>query len=141
MCDLYLHSQTQFLLGRNIIFCKKVFSTRLELEHFFFKRSIIPVTFFHNSTYSKDIYPFTLSCKYYRYCVRRAHLLFFFRIQFLLCGISPFYFHVVNVLVHAAVTSILVWTCSNILYLPGMVPLLTGLLFAVHPIHVEAVSI
>lgn len=63
-----------------------------------------------------------------------------FRLNYALCGSEPFYFHVVNVLLHALIASLLSWMCQHRLYLSTKCSLLTGLLFAVHPVHVEAVT-
>ena len=52
---------------------------------------------------------------------------------------NPGGFHLTNILLHAAV-SILVLQVARHLLLPGPGALLAGLLFAVHPIHVEAVA-
>lgn len=52
---------------------------------------------------------------------------------------NPGGFHLTNLLLHVAV-SVLVFAVARRLLLPGPAPLLAGLLFAVHPIHVEAVA-
>jgi cytochrome c-type biogenesis protein CcmH/NrfG len=51
---------------------------------------------------------------------------------------NPVGFHVVNVILHSAVTVLVVLLVGEILPLAGA--LLAGLLFAVHPVHVEAVA-
>ena len=53
-------------------------------------------------------------------------------------GGSALPFHVVNVLGHAAVSVLVLWLCAALLPLPAA--LAAGLVFAVHPVHVEAVS-
>lgn len=53
---------------------------------------------------------------------------------------SPYSFHVVNVCLHAVMTLMLTYVCQTILRLPAQCCLMSGLLFAVHPIHTEAVS-
>jgi protein O-mannosyl-transferase len=54
-------------------------------------------------------------------------------------GFHPAWFHVVNVLLHGVVT--LLVTLLALQILPGLWPgTIAGLLFAVHPIHVEAVA-
>lgn len=54
---------------------------------------------------------------------------------------SPYSFHVVNVCLHAVMTLMLTYVCQTILRLPAQCCLMSGLLFAVHPIHTEAVSL
>jgi Flp pilus assembly protein TadD len=53
-------------------------------------------------------------------------------------GLEPFGYHLVNVLLHAAVSVLLVLVALEVL--PLAVATLAGLLFAAHPIHVEAVA-
>jgi tetratricopeptide (TPR) repeat protein len=53
-------------------------------------------------------------------------------------GGSALTFHVVNVLGHAAVSVLVLWLCAALMSLPAA--LAAALLFAVHPVHVEAVS-
>ena len=61
-----------------------------------------------------------------------------FRLQHQLCGTAPWSWHLVNVLLHGAVTSTLLFI---LLRLSGSLPAATAgaLLFAVHPVHSEAV--
>lgn len=59
-------------------------------------------------------------------------------IQWALWGDAPVGFHLVNVLLHAGVTALVVLLVGNLLPVPGA--FLAGLFFAVHPVHVEAVS-
>ncbi|XP_066524995.1 protein O-mannosyl-transferase TMTC1 [Hoplias malabaricus] len=63
-----------------------------------------------------------------------------FKLNVLLGGMNPFYFHVVNVCLHCAVSALLMHTCERFVFKNGRLALLTALLFAVHPIHTEAVS-
>ncbi|TPW17836.1 MAG: hypothetical protein FD129_214, partial [bacterium] len=53
-------------------------------------------------------------------------------------GLKPFGYHLVNVLLHAAVSVLL--TLLALQYLPLAAAGLAGLIFAVHPIHTEAVA-
>ncbi|XP_029616954.1 protein O-mannosyl-transferase TMTC1 isoform X1 [Salmo trutta] len=53
---------------------------------------------------------------------------------------TPIYFHVVNVCLHCAVTCLLMHTCDRCVFDDPRLAFLTALLFAVHPIHTEAVS-
>ena len=62
-----------------------------------------------------------------------------YRLQHSLHGLWPAGYHAVNVALHMAVT-LLVVVCAGRLGLPGLSPWIAGLLFAVMPIHVEAVA-
>ena len=53
-------------------------------------------------------------------------------------GLEPFGFHLVNVLLHAAVSVLVTLAAMEFMTLRGA--LLAGLLFAVHPVHTEAVA-
>ncbi|KAG5267253.1 hypothetical protein AALO_G00219680 [Alosa alosa] len=63
-----------------------------------------------------------------------------FKLNIVLGGMEPFYFHVVNVCLHCAVTALLMHTCECCVFDDSRLAFLTALLFAVHPIHTEAVS-
>ncbi|CAH2276335.1 transmembrane and TPR repeat-containing 1 isoform X1 [Pelobates cultripes] len=63
-----------------------------------------------------------------------------FRINVLLGGLDPFYFHAVNVALHCFVSSLLAFTCSRAVFDDQRQALATALLFACHPIHTEAVA-
>ncbi|XP_076861368.1 protein O-mannosyl-transferase TMTC1 isoform X2 [Brachyhypopomus gauderio] len=63
-----------------------------------------------------------------------------FKLNILLGGMTPFYFHVVNVCLHCTVTCLLMHTCELCVFRSTRPAFLTALLFAVHPIHTEAVS-
>ncbi|XP_055762205.1 protein O-mannosyl-transferase TMTC1-like isoform X2 [Salvelinus fontinalis] len=63
-----------------------------------------------------------------------------FKLNILLGGMTPLYFHVVNVCLHCAVTCLLMHTCDRCVFDDPRLAFLTALLFAVHPIHTEAVS-
>ena len=63
-----------------------------------------------------------------------------FRLNYLWHGLAPMGYHVVNVGLHAVVCYLYVQLC--VLIFKNVWPaLLTGLLFAAHPIHTEAVSL
>ena len=51
---------------------------------------------------------------------------------------DPFPYHLLNVLLHAATTAAIVVLLARLVVLPAA--LLAGLVFAVHPVHVEAVA-
>ncbi|GLD48007.1 transmembrane and TPR repeat-containing protein 1 [Lates japonicus] len=62
------------------------------------------------------------------------------RLNILLGGMAPLYFHIVNVCLHCAVTCLLVHTCERYVFEDSRLAFITALLFAVHPVHTEAVS-
>lgn len=62
------------------------------------------------------------------------------RLNILLGGMTPLYFHVVNVCLHCAVTCLLMHTCQRCVFEDPRLAFITALLFAVHPVHTEAVS-
>uniref|UniRef100_A0A2K6LKZ4 Protein O-mannosyl-transferase TMTC1 n=2 Tax=Rhinopithecus bieti TaxID=61621 RepID=A0A2K6LKZ4_RHIBE len=53
---------------------------------------------------------------------------------------NPFYFHAVNVILHCLVTLVLMYTCDKTVFKNRGLAFVTALLFAVHPIHTEAVA-
>ena len=61
-----------------------------------------------------------------------------FRLNYMLHGLEPMGYHLVNVLLHAVVCYLYVQLCAFI-FTQVWPALLAGLLFAVHPIHTEAV--
>ena len=61
-----------------------------------------------------------------------------FGIQWLLGGGSPVVYHAVNVLGHAAASILVLILLMHLMSLPAA--LVAGLVFAVHPVHVEAVA-
>ena len=61
-----------------------------------------------------------------------------YSLQWAAFGDSATGYHVVNLILHAG-TSVLVFLLTGLL-VGGMAPLAAGLLFAVHPVHVEAVA-
>nr|CAD7399467.1 unnamed protein product [Timema cristinae] len=67
-----------------------------------------------------------------------------FRLNYLLGGFRPWGYHLVNLLLHCLATSLVVRLASTLLPLESAAPRIsvaaTGLLFASHPIHVEAVA-
>ena len=58
-------------------------------------------------------------------------------IEYQLWGLHPTGYHVVNILLHG-INAILIWKLLQFLQIPGS--LLAGLLFALHPVHVESVA-
>ena len=69
----------------------------------------------------------------------RPMLLASFAAEWWIHGGNALPFHAVNLLLHAAAT-LLLWRLLVRLEFSGFVPLAAALLFAVHPIHVEAVT-
>ncbi|XP_030005308.1 protein O-mannosyl-transferase TMTC1 [Sphaeramia orbicularis] len=63
-----------------------------------------------------------------------------FKLNILLDGMTPLYFHLVNVCLHCAVTCLLMHTCERSVFEDSRLAFVTALLFAVHPVHTEAVS-
>ncbi|XP_074554804.1 protein O-mannosyl-transferase TMTC1 [Halichoeres trimaculatus] len=63
-----------------------------------------------------------------------------FKLNILLGGMTPLYFHIVNVCLHCAVTCLLMHTCECCTFEDSHLAFVTALFFAVHPVHTEAVS-
>ncbi|XP_077683750.1 protein O-mannosyl-transferase TMTC1 isoform X2 [Eretmochelys imbricata] len=63
-----------------------------------------------------------------------------FKLNILLAGMNPFYFHAVNVTLHCLVTLVLMYTCDKAVFKDIRLAFVTALFFAVHPIHSEAVT-
>ena len=63
-----------------------------------------------------------------------------FRLNYLLHELQPMGYHLVNVLLHGAVCYLYVQLCG-VVFSQVWPALIAGLLFAVHPIHTEAVSL
>ena len=62
-----------------------------------------------------------------------------FRLNYMLHELQPLGYHLVNVLLHSAVCYLYVLLCG-VVFSEVWPALIAGLLFAVHPIHTEAVS-
>ncbi|XP_055601161.1 protein O-mannosyl-transferase TMTC1-like [Uranotaenia lowii] len=63
-----------------------------------------------------------------------------FRLNFLTFGLRSVWFHVTNVALHVAACVLFTRVCATIAGLRNNFALLAGVLFAVHPIHTEAVT-
>ena len=64
-----------------------------------------------------------------------------FRLNYVLSGLEPWSYHVGNVLLHLSCTLLLWWACRTVVWSHDPWPCFTAaLLFAVHPVHTEAVS-
>ncbi|HEY3288104.1 MAG TPA: tetratricopeptide repeat protein [Gemmatimonadaceae bacterium] len=68
----------------------------------------------------------------------RPFVIFAYSLQWAIGGGSPFVFHLVNVVLSAAGAVALFWTLGFLV--PTRVAWLAAALFAVHPVHVEAVA-
>ncbi|XP_072510516.1 protein O-mannosyl-transferase TMTC1 isoform X2 [Notamacropus eugenii] len=63
-----------------------------------------------------------------------------FKLNVYLAGMNPFYFHAVNIILHCLVTLVLMYTCNKVVFKDHRLAFVTALIFAVHPIHTEAVT-
>lgn len=63
-----------------------------------------------------------------------------FRLNYLVHGLSPFGFHLVNVVLHVVVCLLFVFFAEKIVFKSFRLGVSAGLLFATHPVHTEAVS-
>ncbi|XP_034825291.2 protein O-mannosyl-transferase TMTC1-like [Maniola hyperantus] len=63
-----------------------------------------------------------------------------FRLNYALAGLRPWWWHTCNVFLHAACCALVARTCVTIARLQRPFAALAALLFAVHPIHTEAVT-
>ncbi|CAH0553070.1 unnamed protein product [Brassicogethes aeneus] len=62
------------------------------------------------------------------------------RANYLIFGLQPLWFHLTNVLLHAAACVLFARVCICVAGLKPPFATLAALLFAAHPIHTEAVS-
>jgi protein O-mannosyl-transferase len=60
------------------------------------------------------------------------------RIQWMLGGGSPQFYHVANVVMHIATSAAVLWLCGAIM--PAAAASIAAALYAVHPVHVEAIA-
>ncbi|XP_073506457.1 protein O-mannosyl-transferase TMTC1 [Phyllobates terribilis] len=63
-----------------------------------------------------------------------------FRVNVYWCGLEPYYFHAVNVALHCMVSALLGYVCSTAVFEDRKQAVASALLFAVHPVHTEAVA-
>ena len=64
-----------------------------------------------------------------------------FRLNYLVHELHPFGYHLINVLLHCAVCFVFTLLCVEVVFGGTLQPAaIAGLCFAVHPVHVEAVS-
>ncbi|XP_067907107.1 protein O-mannosyl-transferase TMTC1 isoform X2 [Heterodontus francisci] len=89
---------------------------------------------FHNDFWGKSMGDNSSHKSYRPLCILT------FKLNILLGGMTPLYFHVVNVGLHCAVTSLLLYTCDKAVFRDRRLAFLAAVLFAVHPVHTEAVT-
>ena len=65
----------------------------------------------------------------------------FDRWNYAMSGLNPWSYHVVNVILHSAVVLLIGWLCRHCLGLEWVTSSMAAFLFAIHPIHTEAVCI
>ncbi|XP_076324019.1 protein O-mannosyl-transferase TMTC2-like, partial [Tachypleus tridentatus] len=70
----------------------------------------------------------------------RPLCVFTFRMNFWLGGFDPWGYHLVNVILHALVSGLFTHLASGVFLQHALPTMVAGLLFAVHPIHTEAVA-
>ncbi|XP_059608206.1 protein O-mannosyl-transferase TMTC1-like [Phlebotomus argentipes] len=63
-----------------------------------------------------------------------------FRINYLMFGLEPLWFHMTNILLHAFVCVLFSRVCFVVAHLERNFATMAGILFALHPIHTEAVT-
>jgi hypothetical protein len=63
-----------------------------------------------------------------------------FRLNFILHGLAPFGYHLVNIVLHILVCLVFVHFADKMVFKSFRLAVVTGLLFATHPVHTEAVS-
>lgn len=66
--------------------------------------------------------------------------LLLFRLNYITFGLRSLWFHATNVVLHAAACVLFTRVCTTIAGLRKNFAVFAGVLFAVHPIHTEAVS-
>lgn len=62
------------------------------------------------------------------------------RFNYGLFGLNPVWFHLTNILMHAVVCVLFTETCISVAGLHKVFGVIAGIVFAIHPIHTEAVS-
>uniref|UniRef100_A0A7M5XEG5 DUF1736 domain-containing protein n=2 Tax=Clytia hemisphaerica TaxID=252671 RepID=A0A7M5XEG5_9CNID len=63
-----------------------------------------------------------------------------FRFDYMVFGLNPFGYHLVNVLLHIFVCNVLFQVLRDIILFDTKLSLMATILFATHPVHVEAVT-
>ena len=88
----------------------------------------------HNDFWGKPMSDPTSHKSYRPLCVLS------FRLNDALHGLDPWGYHAVNVLLHVVCTLCFWWACRKIVFRDEGASVVAGLMFAAHPVHVEAVS-
>ncbi|XP_041441947.1 protein O-mannosyl-transferase TMTC1 isoform X2 [Xenopus laevis] len=91
-------------------------------------------TIFQNDFWGKAMNANTSHKSYRPLCVLS------FRINVFLGGLNAIYFHAANIILHAAVSSLLMYTCVTAVFEDKRLALAAALLFSAHPVHTEAVA-
>jgi hypothetical protein len=87
------------------------------------------------SLFATDLFDGALpAVRYYRPLVSTS-----FALEYAVAGAEPFVFHLGNVAIHALVCGLIYWLVLTLFAQPVMA-LVTAALFAVHPVHTEAVT-
>ncbi|XP_056653649.1 protein O-mannosyl-transferase TMTC1 isoform X3 [Monodelphis domestica] len=99
-------------------------------------RAVAPLSWgiFANDFWGKSMAENTSHKSYRPLCVLT------FKLNAYLAGMNPFYFHAVNIILHCLVTLVLMYTCDKVVFKEHRLAFVTALIFAVHPIHTEAVT-
>lgn len=122
-----------FLLYFNSLFCGFVFDDVSAIKDNKDLRSSVPlVDLFKNDFWGIPMVKEQSHKSYRPLCVLT------YRLNYFLSELQPFGYHLVNVVLHVVVVLLFYLSCSH--YTTSKVSLLSSLLFAVHPIHTEAVT-
>nr|XP_033809118.1 protein O-mannosyl-transferase TMTC1 [Geotrypetes seraphini] len=98
-------------------------------------RSTAPLSnIFSNDFWGKSMAENTSHKSYRPLCILT------FKLNIMLTDTNPFYFHLFNVILHSLVTCLLMYTCDRMVFQDSWLAFVTALIFAVHPIHTEAVT-
>ena len=124
-----------FLVYLNSLSCDLVFDDVAAVSK---NRDLHPTTSWL-SLLSNDFWGQSLDYKYSHKSYRPLTVATF-RLNYMLHELEPLGYHLVNVLLHSAVCYLYVLLCG-VVFSEVWPALIAGLLFAVHPIHTEAVSL
>lgn len=111
-------------LSNGFVYDDTFFSQRRELRQLSYLPNLIVESYLPNNKTAGAYRPLTVLS---------------FSLNFILTGESPVFFHAVNIILHAGVT-ILLYVFLRKLEVSFFQSLLIATIFAVHPIHVEAVA-
>lgn len=111
-------------LSNGFVYDDTFFSQRRELRQLSYLPNLIVESYLPNNKTAGAYRPLTVLS---------------FSLNFILTGESPLFFHAVNIILHGGVT-ILLYVFLRKLEISFFQSLLIAVIFAVHPIHVEAVA-